>query len=195
MSSVYGLIEQQCQLQLPWKSCSKRILFLIKCFMKDRISEGDFSQNRTSFYLLFGLIILSRLSHGGLQSWLGLHHPAVLGTPSPNGVGSIHVLIHQCQAKPPPTAQDGVLPVLWVGVLATCRPRQFSGVHLTLLPELWNLGHFPFPFPFSLTLSLPLPPFPFLSIFLSLFSFPFPPQFRAQFLQERARISHSHCFV
>lgn len=121
-----------------------------------------------SFYLLIGPIILGRLSHGGLQSWLGLHHPAVLGTPSLHGVGSIHVLIHQCQAKPPPTAQDGVLPVLWVGVLATCRPRHFCSVHLTLLPELVEFGALSLPF------SLLSHPFPSPSPFFIPFPFSFP---------------------
>lgn len=167
---MYGLIEQ-CQLQLPWKRCSKRSIFLIKFSMKNWISEGVFSH----FYLLLGPKLLGRLSHGGLQLWFGLHHPDVLGTPSLNGVGSTPVFIHQCQAKPPPVARDGILPGLWAGVLVPCRPRQLSGVHLTSLPELVEFGAlsllshpFPspffFPFPFSFSLLFPsLPGFMLIS--------------------------------
>lgn len=181
LSSVYGLIEQ-CQLQLPWKSCSKGIILLIKFSMKTWISEGVFSH----FYLLLGPKILSRFSHGGLQLWLGLHHPDVLGTPSLDGVGSIPVLIHQCQAKTPPVAQDGILPGLGLRVLVTCRPSLVVFIWL-YCQNWWNLGHSPF----SLTLSLLLPPFSPPSLFLSLFSFPFPPWLCAHFRQERI----NHWFV
>lgn len=151
LSSVYGLIEQ-CQLQLPWKSCSKGIILLIKFSMKTWISEGVFSH----FYLLLGPKILSRLSHGGLQLWLGLHHPDVLGTPSLDGVGSIPVLIHQCQAKTPPMARDGILPGLGLGVLVTCRQVWWSSF-VARIGGIW--GTFPSfsPFPFCFPHFLPLP--------------------------------------
>lgn len=110
----------------------------------------------------------------------------VLGTPSLNGVGSIPVLVPQCQAKPPPVAPDGILPGLWVGVPVTCTPRKFSGVRLILLPELVEFGALSFPFSLlSHPLTLPLLPFSPPSFFLSLFSFPFPPQLCAHFMQER----------
>lgn len=97
--------------------------------------------------------------------WLGLHHPDVLGAPSLNEAGSIPVLIHQCQAKPPPVARRGP----GAGALVTYRPRQFSGVHLTLLPELMEFGALSLlsqPFPFTSPFFFPLPFY--FSLFFSL---------------------------
>lgn len=120
-----------------------------------------------SFYLLTGPIILSWLSHGGLQSWLGLHHPAVLGTPSAWGWQ------HPCPypsvpGKAPSYSTRWSLACPWVAVLATCRPRHFCGVHLTLLPELVEFGALSLPF------SLLSHPFPSPSPFFIPFPFSFP---------------------
>lgn len=123
-----------------------------------------------SFYLLTGPIILSRLSHGGLQSWLGLHHPAVLGTPSAWGWQ------HPC---PYPSVPGKALSYSTRWSLAC--PLGWSSCHLQTKALLWCSfdfvartggiwGTFPSLFP-SLS-PFPFPPFHPLPLFFPSFLFP-----------------------